>query len=108
MIYIFMIEEWASKKARGKENNKQSSVYCLFIAGFLLGLLFNLEDGGGMFLWNVGELVLNCVALTIQKIVLFIVTAVQTSNATDLNLLKTGCRVWNFVMKVMNLREFLE
>jgi hypothetical protein len=46
---------------------------------FLLGLTFNPGDGGHTFLQNVGEsTVLHSV--TSQMIVLFIVTAVRTSN----------------------------
>jgi hypothetical protein len=30
----------------------------MLLAGYLLGLFFNPEDGGSMFLWNSGELLL--------------------------------------------------
>jgi hypothetical protein len=33
---------------------KQSFARCLLHAGFFLGVLFNPEDGGYMFLWNFG------------------------------------------------------
>jgi hypothetical protein len=33
------------------------------IAGFLLGLFFDPEDGGDIFLWNVGWLSMDCTAL---------------------------------------------
>jgi hypothetical protein len=33
------------------------------IAGFLLGILFNLKDGGDAFLWNITGLLLNHTAL---------------------------------------------
>jgi hypothetical protein len=41
------------KPARSREK-KQGIVCCLLQDGFLLGLVFNPEDGGCMFLPNVG------------------------------------------------------
>jgi hypothetical protein len=40
---------------------KYSSAWCLFHGGFLLGSLFDPENGGDMFLRNVGRLSLHCV-----------------------------------------------
>jgi hypothetical protein len=53
-----------------------------FHAGFLLGLFFDPEDGGDMFLQNV--LTFNGLhGVIFQKIELFINTAVRTSNPAD-------------------------
>jgi hypothetical protein len=41
-------------------DRKQSSNCCLRHAGFLLGLLFNPEDGHDMYLWNFGRLLSTC------------------------------------------------
>jgi hypothetical protein len=37
----------------GSQQNRGSFIFCLLYAGFLLGLLFNLENGGGMIFRNV-------------------------------------------------------
>jgi hypothetical protein len=56
--------------------SKRSHPACrLILAGFLLGLLFDPEDGGSMFLPHVRT--------TTQKIQLFIFTAVRTSKQQD-------------------------
>jgi hypothetical protein len=36
--------------------NMIHSAYCLFFAGYFLGLLLNPEDGGSMLLQNISEL----------------------------------------------------
>jgi hypothetical protein len=45
---IFRVEEYAEQETSVKAGGEQSS------AGFLLGLFFDPEDGGDMFLRNVG------------------------------------------------------
>jgi hypothetical protein len=49
-------------------------------AGFLFCLIFDLEDGGDMFLRNISSLSTDYTALTCKKTVVFITTAVITSN----------------------------
>jgi hypothetical protein len=51
-----------------------------FHAGLFLGLFFNPGDRGDMFLWNIGRLSMGVIS---QKIELFIITAVRTSNPTQ-------------------------
>jgi hypothetical protein len=41
-------------RSQGEADNKQSSACCLLHAYFLLGLSFDPEDGGDLFLRNVG------------------------------------------------------
>jgi hypothetical protein len=43
--------------------SKQSSIYCIFQAGFLLSLLYGSEDGGNMFLENITWLSLDYIML---------------------------------------------
>jgi hypothetical protein len=50
-----------------------------FLLGFLLGLLSNLEDAGSMLLRNIGGLI-GLHGATSQKIALFIVNTVRTSD----------------------------
>jgi hypothetical protein len=57
-----------------KDYGKHSSTH----AGFLLGLFFDAGEGGDMFLRDVSGLH----GVISQKIVLFITTAVRTSNPT--------------------------
>jgi hypothetical protein len=52
----------------------------------LLAPLFDSEKGGGIFLRNVGYISARLHDITSQKAVLFVVTAVTTSNPTH-----TGC-----------------
>jgi hypothetical protein len=58
----------------------QSSACYLLYAGFLLGLLFDPDDGNDMFLRNVGSLPMDYIKS--QKIKFFITTAVRTSIPT--------------------------
>jgi hypothetical protein len=51
IAYIFRVEKISSEKTSVQAGGKQSSG---FHVGFLLGLFFDLEDGGVMFLRNVG------------------------------------------------------
>jgi hypothetical protein len=44
-------------------NHERNKFPACFHAGFLLGLFFNPEDGGDMFLWNVNWLSVDCMAL---------------------------------------------
>jgi hypothetical protein len=37
-----------------KSSKKSGFAFYPLHAGFLLGLLFNLEDGGDLLLWNIG------------------------------------------------------
>jgi hypothetical protein len=60
----------------------QNTACHLLLAGFLLGLLFNPEDGVNMFLLNDGGHLPNYMGLQTQETVLFTVTAVRTSNTT--------------------------
>jgi hypothetical protein len=63
----------------------------LLHAGFLLDLLFALEDGGNMFLRKICCLSTYCTHVISQKTELFITTAVKTSNPTSLqNSWETG------------------
>jgi hypothetical protein len=67
-----------------KVNGRFGETYHLhrFHVRFSLGLFFHPEDGGDMFLRNVGYF--NGIHGVIsQKIVLFITTAVRTSNQTE-------------------------
>jgi hypothetical protein len=41
------------------------------LAGQLLGILFDLEDGGNMFLWNISEVLPDYSSFTAQKVELF-------------------------------------
>jgi hypothetical protein len=61
-------------------------------AGFLLVLFFDPEDGGDMFLRNVGGLSTDYTALS-QKIEFFITTAVKTSNPTSNELFFSSTRL---------------
>jgi hypothetical protein len=45
-----------SKPGKQPATNKQQAICHLLLAGYFLGLPFNLEDGGSKFLWNVIEL----------------------------------------------------
>jgi hypothetical protein len=45
------------------EHTASGSACCLLIAGYLLQLLFMLEDGRCMFLYNISELLLDYMAL---------------------------------------------
>jgi hypothetical protein len=56
-----------------------SKVLCLFLAGCLLGLLFDPEDGWSTFLKHFSKL-LQVYSIGSQKKVLFIVTAGRISN----------------------------
>jgi hypothetical protein len=56
----------------------QSSAYCQLLAGFMLGLLFDPEDGDTTFHQSVGGLLLDYTALHPRRYVLFIVTNVGT------------------------------
>jgi hypothetical protein len=47
-----------------------TSALCMVHACCLLGLIFDPEDGGVSFLWNVSELAADCMATHFQKIVL--------------------------------------
>jgi hypothetical protein len=60
---------------------KISSFYLLH-AGFLLGLLFGPDDGGEMLLRNVSGLFSGLHGVISQKIKLFIIAAVRTSDPT--------------------------
>jgi hypothetical protein len=74
---------------------KASSACYLVHAGFVLGLFFNPEAGGDMFLWN--WLTFNRLHGVIsQKIELFITTSVRTSNPTmwSHSLVMTNIYIW--------------
>jgi hypothetical protein len=63
---------------------QSSSTLCLFHAGLLLGLLFNAEDGGDMFLRNIGWLSTNYNGIISQKTELFTIITLGTTNPTKI------------------------
>jgi hypothetical protein len=66
----------------------------LILVGFLVGLFFNSEDGGGIFLRNFGRTSIELHGVTSQKIALFIVTAWRTSTPTNLITVQLGGWAW--------------
>jgi hypothetical protein len=59
--------------------------FCLLLAGYLLGLLFALEDNDSMFLRNVDE-ILTLYDFTSQKITLFVTEKIHTIENTNVPL----------------------
>jgi hypothetical protein len=56
------------------------NVHCLLHAGLVLGLFFHHEEGGYKFLRNVGCFFNGLHGVILQKVELFVTTAVRTSN----------------------------
>jgi hypothetical protein len=69
--YGFHLQNWRVSQARNRHeaDSKQMLINscCLLYAVFLLGLLFNTEDGGDMFLRNVGWLSMDYTAFYARK-----------------------------------------
>jgi hypothetical protein len=65
-----------------------SQAYHLLLARFLVGLLFDPEDGGITLFSDFGGLVHNYSALYLQMAVLFIVTALRNSNPIKIKFLR--------------------
>lgn len=76
------------------------------LAGFLLELLFNPESGDITFLWNVTGLLPHYMALQPRRTMLFIVTAVTTSNLTPLDFYFWGyVEYYTCLKEVTSLKE---
>jgi hypothetical protein len=56
---------------------------CLLQAGILLGILFDIKDGGDMFLRNVGLLSTDYTELYSETIELFVATVVKNNTASS-------------------------
>jgi hypothetical protein len=80
IVMSFQDKSKPSKKpARSRQQAEQELLISLLPAGCLLGLLFRPEDGGNLFLRNIGSVSQDSTAV-LQKMELFIATAVRTSN----------------------------
>jgi hypothetical protein len=95
--YCLHLQGWWISQA----SIQQEASFCLLPAGCLLGLIFSLEDGGGIFLQNISDLPNELYSIMFRKLVLSMFMYVRTSSPTYLSnkffhSTTKKCDIWGF------------